>query len=129
MTLDMGTLRELAAEFGFWPATTHPEDIQRHREHNRNADRFAHHYHSPCPRCGRPTRFKQWPTRCACSDAQRQKVRVAPAPHVVEISTEQEALDAAREWPDGPPLRIADRYAAGRPRCRPEESATAQDDS
>ncbi len=24
-------------------------------------------YHSPCPVCGRPTRFKQWPTHCACN--------------------------------------------------------------
>ena len=31
-------LRELAAEFGFWPATTDPDDIERHREHNKNAD-------------------------------------------------------------------------------------------
>jgi len=30
--------------------------------------------------------------------------------------TEQDALDAAGHWPDGPPLRLADRYAAGRPR-------------
>ena len=38
---------------------------------------------------------------------------------VEEIWAEQEALDAARHWPDGPPLRVADRYAAGRPRWRP----------
>ncbi len=31
-------LRELAAELGFWPATTDPDDIERHREHNKNAD-------------------------------------------------------------------------------------------
>jgi hypothetical protein len=36
--LDMVKLRELAAEFGFWPATTDPDDIERHREHNKNAD-------------------------------------------------------------------------------------------
>jgi hypothetical protein len=36
--------------------------------------------------------------------------------HIAEIQAEQEALDAARHWPEGPPLRIADRYAAGRPR-------------
>jgi hypothetical protein len=36
--------------------------------------------------------------------------------HIREIWAEQEALDAARHWPGGPPLRIADRYAAGRPR-------------
>lgn len=23
--------------------------------------------HSPCPRCGYATRFRQWPTRCACN--------------------------------------------------------------
>jgi hypothetical protein len=36
--------------------------------------------------------------------------------HVEEIWAEQEALDAARHWPDGPPLGIADRYVVGRPR-------------
>jgi hypothetical protein len=35
--------------------------------------------------------------------------------YIDEIQAEQEALDAGRHWPDGPPLRIADRYAAGRP--------------
>jgi hypothetical protein len=49
--------------------------------------------------------------------------------YIAEIQTEQEALEAARDRPDGPPLRIADRYAAGRPRGRPEESGTPQDDS
>jgi hypothetical protein len=57
--------------------------------------------------------YKQWPEACACPDAERQKI---PAPHVVEIWAELEALDAAREWPAGPALQIADRYAAGRPR-------------
>ena len=36
--LDMALLRELAAELWFWPATTIPDDIERHREHNVNAD-------------------------------------------------------------------------------------------
>ena len=36
--LDMAFLRELAAELGFWPATTDEADIERHREHNVNAD-------------------------------------------------------------------------------------------
>ena len=31
-------LRELTAELGFWPATTNPDDIERHREHTTNAD-------------------------------------------------------------------------------------------
>jgi hypothetical protein len=35
---------------------------------------------------------------------------------------EQEAHDAARDWPDGPPLRIADPYVAGRLRCRPGDA-------
>jgi hypothetical protein len=34
----MALLRELAAELWFWPATTNPDDIERHREHNVNAD-------------------------------------------------------------------------------------------
>lgn len=29
--LDMNELRALAIKFGFWPATTRPEDIERHR--------------------------------------------------------------------------------------------------
>jgi len=36
--LDMARLRELSLELGFWPATTDPYDIERHREHNKNAD-------------------------------------------------------------------------------------------
>jgi hypothetical protein len=31
-------LRELAAALGFWPATTDGADIERHRQHNKNAD-------------------------------------------------------------------------------------------
>jgi hypothetical protein len=73
------------------------------------------HLHSPCPRCGYATRYKQWPTRCACSGAERQKATSTP-PHVIEIWAEQETLNAGREWPAGPALRVASRYAAGRPR-------------
>jgi hypothetical protein len=36
--LDMARLRELADEFGYWPATTDEADIERHRQHNKNAD-------------------------------------------------------------------------------------------
>jgi hypothetical protein len=32
--LDMALQRELAKEFGFYPATTNPEDIERHRRLN-----------------------------------------------------------------------------------------------
>jgi hypothetical protein len=49
MTIDAERLRELAAELGFWPATTDEADIERHRQRNKNADywlarghRFAH---------------------------------------------------------------------------------------
>jgi hypothetical protein len=38
MTIDAERLRELAAELGFRPATTDEADIERHRQHNRNAD-------------------------------------------------------------------------------------------
>jgi len=38
MTLDTERLRKLAAELGFWPATTDEADIERHRQHNKNAD-------------------------------------------------------------------------------------------
>ena len=33
--LDMALLRELAEEFGYWPATTDEADIERHREAQR----------------------------------------------------------------------------------------------
>ena len=36
--LDMALLRELAAEFGFWPATTDPDNIERHRQQSAEAD-------------------------------------------------------------------------------------------
>lgn len=36
--LDMALLRELAAEFGYWPATTRPEDVARHRRLNKALD-------------------------------------------------------------------------------------------
>jgi hypothetical protein len=32
--LDMALLRELAKEFGYWPASTHDADIERHRRDN-----------------------------------------------------------------------------------------------
>lgn len=31
-------MRELAEELGFWPATTNPEDIERHRRLNKALD-------------------------------------------------------------------------------------------
>ncbi|HRD12614.1 MAG TPA: hypothetical protein PLI79_12195 [Mycobacterium sp.] len=36
--LDWARMRELARELGFWPATTHPEDIERHRRLNKALD-------------------------------------------------------------------------------------------
>jgi hypothetical protein len=38
MTIDTERLRQLAAELGFWPATTDEADIERHRQLNKNAD-------------------------------------------------------------------------------------------
>ena len=47
--INMNWLRELTADLGFMPATTDEADIERHRQHNKNADywlarshRFAH---------------------------------------------------------------------------------------
>ncbi len=39
--LDMALLRELAKEFGYWPASTHQADIERHRRDNA-ADKARH---------------------------------------------------------------------------------------
>jgi ribosomal protein L37E len=74
------------------------------------------HLHHPCQRCGYATRFKQWPTPCLCTHGQPMK-----NVHVEEIWAEQEQKNAAlrtRVPTNVPPLRIADRYAAGRPRPR-----------
>jgi hypothetical protein len=37
MTIDTERPGELAAELGFWPATTDEADIERHRQHNKSA--------------------------------------------------------------------------------------------
>jgi len=37
--LDMEKLREYAEELGYWPATTDPEDIDRHRRLNAALDK------------------------------------------------------------------------------------------
>ena len=52
MAIDLPRLRRLADELGFWPATTDPEDIERHRRLNaalekapgleQTAKKFAH---------------------------------------------------------------------------------------
>ena len=39
--LDMALLRDLAKEFGYWPASTHEADIERHRRDNA-ADKARH---------------------------------------------------------------------------------------
>jgi hypothetical protein len=75
--------------------------------------------HSPCPRCGYATRYKQWPVTCACSDSKRQMIRT-PAPHVVEIWAEQERENAELHQVDHshiPRLGITGRYVAGRPKA------------
>lgn len=36
--IDWVKLRELAEELGYWPATTSPEDIERHRRLNKALD-------------------------------------------------------------------------------------------
>ncbi len=38
--IEMKRLRELTAELGFMPATTDAAAIQRHRQHNKNADHW-----------------------------------------------------------------------------------------
>ena len=52
--LDWAKLHELTEELGFWPATTNPDDIERHRRLNKALDaapdlektakKFAHLY-------------------------------------------------------------------------------------
>jgi hypothetical protein len=50
-----------------------------------------------------------------CRDVIEKQRRIGKE-HVEEIWAQREALDAARHRSDGPPLRVADGYAAGRPR-------------
>lgn len=80
------------------------------------------HLHSPCPQCGYATRFKQWTVKCACSnDTQHQKISTISDAHVLEIWAEQDAKNAELRKIDFShvrPLRIAERYAAGRPETR-----------
>lgn len=73
------------------------------------------HLHSPCPQCGYATRYKQWPIKCACPNAQRRKIRDTPDPHVVEIWAEQEAKNVELHKIDNsriPALKITARHAA-----------------
>lgn len=67
------------------------------------------HLHSRCPVCGYATRFKQFgPIPCACPPG-------SVAALVTEVrATNTEHLHAGGER-SGPPLRIGDRYSAGRP--------------
>jgi hypothetical protein len=71
--LDIGELRAAASELGYWPAATDDEHLEKLRADNERFDRMNAHdpYHTLCPVCGRPTRFKQWPTRCACDRGKR----------------------------------------------------------
>ena len=139
--LDMALQRELAKEFGFYPATTNPEDIERHRRLNAAADAAsAHGYrYDPCDRCGQATRYKQFPLVCRCTTPDRcphppiyvqgdhcqrcgGDARVPRenmhrlAKYIEEIWAEQEQKNAALRVPSGLPLQLASRYAAGRPK-------------
>jgi hypothetical protein len=98
------------------------------------------HLHGPCPVCGYATRYKQWSACCTCTTPDRCPhppiyvrgnnicQRCGGDPRVPRESTygkewiqeiwaEQEQKNAAlgRRVPTNvPPLRIADRYVAGR---------------
>ena len=76
------------------------------------------HLHTPCPRCGYTTRYKQWPVRCLCNQDIWWRQMMANAYHervIAPILAEQEQQNAALLVPTGPPLSLAPRYAAGRP--------------
>jgi hypothetical protein len=113
--LDIAKLQAAAAELGYWPATTDDEHLEKLRADNERFDRMNAHdpYHTPCPVCGRPTRFKQWPTRCLCNRG-CSKAELEKREH--HRSTNPDHLIPSTS-PSGPPLRIADRYATGRPRA------------
>jgi hypothetical protein len=73
MTIDIAKLRAATAELGYQPATTDDEHLEKLRADNERFDRMNAHdpYHSPCPVCGQPTRYKQWPRPCACLEKPR----------------------------------------------------------
>ena len=99
------------------------------------------YFYDPCDRCGYATRYKQFPSVCACttpdrcphppvyvddnnvchrcggdSRVPRENMNVALRERIAEIQAEQERANAALPTPSGPTLRIADRYTNGRPR-------------
>jgi hypothetical protein len=86
--LDMALLRELAKEFGFYPATTNPEDIERHRRLNAAADAASgrEYRYDPCDRCGRATRYKQFPMCCACTTPDRALTRPLTAEATIALA-------------------------------------------
>jgi hypothetical protein len=45
MTIDREAMRAAAAELGYWPASTDPEALEKHREDNRRFD--AANAHDP----------------------------------------------------------------------------------
>jgi hypothetical protein len=55
--IDMNRLRWLTAELGFIPATTDEADIERQRQHNKNANYWL----GRPARCGRPSGLSGFP--------------------------------------------------------------------
>jgi hypothetical protein len=105
------------------------------------------HLLDPCDRCGYPTRYKQYPVVCRCTTPDRcphpptwliggfcrrcgghlANKRGWPArelqTHIDEIQAQQDERTAALRKIDHrhiPPLRVTQRYAAGRPRVAPK---------
>jgi hypothetical protein len=92
--------------------------------------------YNPCDRCGYATRFKQFAMVCACTTPDRCPhppiyvrgnnicQRCGGDPRVSRANMHrlrehiEEILQARATPPSGPPLRVADRYAGGRPRRR-----------
>src|ERR1700752_800410 len=75
------------------------------------------HRHTPCDTCGQPTRYKQWPIGCKCPTMSPGRSTIAAKKRLAEIWAEQEQKNAALhriDYSHIPPLRIADRYVAGR---------------
>ena len=59
--------------------------------------------HHSCPKCGQPTRFKQWPTACLCGRASDPRTQLTNSDHLVPTPSR-----------GGPALPIAARYSTGR---------------
>jgi hypothetical protein len=101
---DIELLRNLAEEFGFWPATTNPEDIERHRRHTKEHMReqwIAHHREQGHEPYASPTRENPERWECKCDpDAAWTEVWRILTPEQIKLKGRQRIMFF--RWQFGP---------------------------